>query len=150
MKHRLLFLAILFLTLSSVTAQNYTATSSDLSNTFFIPPDSLYLERVVYEVFNMRYPPVYPGGEKEMLKYLASNIQFPVGSKENEVASEVMVTFIVEPDGTVSNVRVVRNDGEFGQSVLQAIQRMPRWSPGIKDGEAVAFRFWLPVRNSLR
>lgn len=149
MKHRLLFLAIFFLTLSSVTAQSHTGFSSDLSNTFFIPPDSLYLERVVYEVFNIRNPPVYPGGEKEMLKYLADNIQFPVDNKENGLASEVMVTFIVEPDGAVSNVRVVRNDGELAQSVLQAIQRMPRWSPGIKDGEAVAFRFWLPVRAKL-
>ncbi len=150
MKHKLLLLAISFFTLSSVTAQSHIGSSSDLSNTFFIPPDSLYLERVVYEVFNIRNPPVYPGGEKEMLKYLADNIQYPVANEENDAANEVMLTFIVEPDGAVSNVRVVRNDGEFAQSVLQAIQRMPRWSPGIKDGDAVAFRFWLPVRNSLR
>ena len=143
MRHGLLFLSILFLTISSVVAQNDTDARPDLSD---IPPlDSLYpAERVVYEMFDIQKPPAFPGGEKELLKFLAENIKFPPMTIEN-VPGPMAVSFIVEADGNISNKKILRGV-EFTQMLIDMLDRMPRWSPGIKDGKMVAVQYKLPIR----
>ncbi len=139
-----LFLSLVFslLTLSSITAQNDTKASPNLSAP---PPFSLYPERIVYEMFDIEKPPAYPGGEKELLKYLMENIKYPPQNRENNIISMIVMTFVIDTDGSVTEKKVIRGI-EIADSILIALDQMPRWSPGMKDGQPVPVRFTLPIR----
>lgn len=148
MKHRLLFLSIFFLTIFSLVAQDDTEASPSLSD---IPPlDSLYPERVVYDMFDIEVPPKYPGGEKELLKYLAENIKYPAVTRDSYIPGPFAVSFIVEADGSISTKKVMRTNEAFAKAVLEGIDQMPRWSPGMKNGEPVAVQFIMPIRLCYR
>ena len=146
MKQVILFLTIPWLALSSLAAQNDPDAPPDLSDlpTF----DSIYPQRVVYEMFDIEQPPKFPGGEKELLKYLAEHIKYPAVAADSSFPGPFAVSFIVELDGSITSIKVIRNDGPFAQSALKVISQMPHWSPGLKNGRPVAVKFTLPVRLS--
>lgn len=120
-----------------------------MSDTFAIGAELSVPERVVYEMFDVEKPPVFPGGERALLKFLAENIKYPTAARENNPVTSVAITFIVETDGSISTKKVIRNDGLFAQSVLEVLDRMPCWLPGLKNGQPVAVQFVLPVRVHL-
>ncbi len=142
MKYVLFSLAIFLLAVSSIQAQSEEDIAPVLSDTFFIA----YKKRVVYEMFDIEQPPKYPGGEKELLKYMMESIQYPAVTKDSYMPGPFAVYFIVEADGTLSNKKVIRTNAAFAQAVLKGIDQMPRWLPGMKNGEAVAVQFVLPIR----
>ena len=149
MKYALFSLAIFLLAVSSIYAQSEEDIAPVLSDTFSIVYNSIDSEKVIYEMFDIDQPPRYPGGEKELLKYLAENIKYPVENRENNIISMVAIAFIVEPDGSISTKKIVRNDGAFAQSILRIIDQMPSWSPGMRNGQPVAVWFTLPIRVCL-
>ena len=119
------------------------------SDTFAIGAEWQIPERIVYDMFDIEKPPVYPGGEKELLKYLAENIKYPPMNRDNNLVTMVAITFVVETDGSISTKQVIKNDGPLAQSALEVLDRMPCWTPGMKNGQAVAVRFTLPIRVHL-
>lgn len=88
----------------------------------------------------------FPGGQSEMLKYIQDNRQYPDEAKENDVHGKVLVRFIVERDGTLSDVKVMRGIGSgCDEEAVRVITSMPKWKPGEQGGKAVRTSLTLPV-----
>jgi len=94
--------------------------------------------------------PGYPGGDEARIAFLGQNIKYPEQAKKNGVQGKVFVTFVVETDGSISNVKVLRGiGGGCDEEAVRVIKLMPKWSPGMQDGKAVRVQFNLPIRFTL-
>lgn len=90
--------------------------------------------------------PSFPGGGEAIEKYLNDNIKYPEQERENGAQGRVVVSFVVERDGTLSNIRVARAVSPLlDKEARRVILSMPRWKPGKKDGKEVRVRYKLPV-----
>lgn len=104
-----------------------------------------------YEPFDVQKPPSFPGGEAELLNYLAKNIQYPPLAREYNIQGVVALTFIIGKDGKVREVKVLKDiGGGCGKEAQRIVESMPPWSPGEANGYAVSVRFTLPVRFRLQ
>lgn len=102
-------------------------------------------------VENSDEAPSYPGGDGAMMAYLANNVQYPLVAAENGVQGRVVVEFIVEKDGSLSDVKVKRSvDPSLDREALRVVKSMPRWNPGKKDGQPVRTIFSMPVTFRLQ
>ena len=90
--------------------------------------------------------PSFPGGIEAMYKWLGENIKYPQLAKENNITGKVYVSFVVEKNGSVSQVKVMRDiGGGCGAEAVRVVKLMPKWSPGKQRGQAVRTQFNLPV-----
>lgn len=102
----------------------------------------------VYDVAEV--PPSFPGGPGAMLSWISSHIQYPAIAKENNISGRVVVQLIVEKDGSVSNVNVVRSvDPSLDNEAVRVISSMPKWTPGKHKGSPVRVKYTLPVAFKL-
>lgn len=86
-----------------------------------------------------------------MMSYLAENVKYPLVAAENGVQGRVVVEFIVEKDGSLSDVKVKRGvDPSLDREAVRVVKSMPRWNPGKKDGQPVRVRFSVPVTFRLQ
>jgi len=107
-------------------------------------------EAIYIVVENM---PEFPGGHQAMMKFLAENIQYPVIAMENGIQGRVICQFVVEKDGSISNIKVVRSSGDasLDYEAVRVIGTMPKWKPGtIQRGKPVRVTFTLPVSFRLQ
>lgn len=106
-------------------------------------------EQVIFQV--VENDPEFPGGIEALMKYLQQNIKYPQLARENNITGKVYVTFVVERDGSVTGVRVLRDiGGGCGQEAVRVVKSMPKWTPGKQRGKAVRVQYNLPVNFSLR
>ena len=90
--------------------------------------------------------PEFPGGMAECLKFLGKNIKYPVQSQQAGVQGKVIVQFVVEKDGSVSNPKVVRSiDPDLDGEAVRVISIMPKWKPGMQKGQPVRVKYTVPV-----
>ena len=90
--------------------------------------------------------PEFPGGHKECIAFLSKNIKYPQISQENGVQGRVIVQFVVNADGSITDPTVVRGvDPYLDKEALRVIKLMPKWKPGKQRGKAVRVRFTQPV-----
>lgn len=90
--------------------------------------------------------PEFPGGNAAMMKFLSDNIKYPMVAQENGVQGRVIVNFVVEKDGSLSDVQVVHSqDPALDKEAVRVIESMPKWKPGTQRGETVRVRYTLPV-----
>ena len=95
--------------------------------------------------------PSYPGGEAEMYKYFSDNIKYPDLARNGNIEGKVYVRFVVEKDGSITNVRVMRDiGGGCGNEAMRVVKAMPKWKPGKQRGKAVRTEFNLPVSFTLK
>lgn len=107
------------------------------------------LSRKVFDVVEKM--PSYPGGNGALQKWLASNITYPAAAAENGVEGRVIVAFVVETDGSVSDVRIARGvDPSLDREALSVVKRMPKWIPGMQNGSPVRVKFNVPVTFKLQ
>ncbi len=105
----------------------------------------------VYEGFDVQKMPSFPGGESELLLYLSRNIVYPAMARESGITGPVVLSFVVNTDGSVSDIAVLKDPGGgCAKETIRVVQSMPRWSPGEANGRAVKVRFILPVRFDLQ
>lgn len=91
-------------------------------------------------------PPMFPGGEAELMKWLGNNISYPVIAQEQGIEGRVILRFVVEPDGTIGNVEVQRSlDPSCDREALNKVKKMPKWKPGRQNGNPVRVYYTLPV-----
>ncbi|NLX67251.1 MAG: energy transducer TonB [Bacteroidales bacterium] len=111
------------------------------------PPPKPKVEEVTEEIFVVvEEQPEFPGGQAAMMKFLSDNIKYPVIAQENGIQGRVICNFVVERDGSITDVQVVRGqDPSLDREAVRVIQQMPRWKPGKQRGSAVRVRFTLPV-----
>lgn len=94
--------------------------------------------------------PEFPGGTAALMKWLASNVRYPQMALENGISGRVIVKFVVEKDGSVSGVTLVRGvDKDLDREAIRVVKSMPKWQPGKNNGQAVRCYFNLPVNFKL-
>ncbi|MFC0875413.1 TonB family protein [Saccharicrinis sp. FJH2] len=99
---------------------------------------------VVFQVVEKM--PQFPGGEAAMMKYLSQNIHYPDVAKKNGIQGRVYINFIVEEDGSLSNIEVKRGvDPSLDKEAVRVIKAMPKWKPGVQRGKRVRVSFMLPI-----
>jgi protein TonB len=95
--------------------------------------------------------PGYPGGDEARIKFLMENMKYPEEAKELGVQGKVFVTFVVEIDGSISNVRVLRGIGSgCDDEAVRVVKSMPKWIPGKQRGVPVRVQFNLPINFKLQ
>jgi protein TonB len=95
--------------------------------------------------------PSFPGGPSALFEYLSKNIKYPVVAEENGVQGRVIVTFVVEKDGSITDVRVVKSvDPSLDKEAQRVVKSMPRWIPGKQNGSAVRVKYTVPVTFRLQ
>ena len=94
--------------------------------------------------------PEFPGGMEGLYRYLATNINYPDEAKAKNIEGRVLVSFVIERDGSVSNVRAVRSPDEMlGREAERVVKAMPKWKPGKQQGKAVRVQYNLPINFKL-
>lgn len=110
-----------------------------------LPPE----DDKVYQVVEVM--PEFPGGQNELLKYLARNIKYPEESVKNKEEGRVSLTFIVNKDGSISDVKVVRNaTPALDAEAIRIVKSMPNWTPGKEKGKDVRVAYTVPVTFRLQ
>ena len=103
----------------------------------------------VYDVVEQM--PSFPGGMKAMMDYLARNIRYPANAKNDLIEGRVILQFIVDKKGRLSDVKVVRSvEPSLDAEAVRVVKSMPRWNPGMQNGKAVKVRYTLPVTFRLQ
>lgn len=91
--------------------------------------------------------PSFPGGEEARIRYLQENLRYPQMAREAGIQGTVFVTFVVERDGSVTDVRVLRGiGGGCDEEAVRVVRNMPRWEPGRQRGQPVRVQFNMPIR----
>ena len=89
--------------------------------------------------------PQFPGGDQAMMKFVSENVQYPEEAKEKEISGRVLVGFIVEKDGSVNEVKIVRGiGGGCDEEAVRVVKAMPKWKPGKQDGKTVRVSYTMP------
>jgi len=95
--------------------------------------------------------PSFPGGQSALFQWLSSNIKYPVVAEENGVQGRVIVTFVVERDGSITDVKVVKSvDPSLDKEAVRVTKSMPKWIPGKQNGSAVRVKYTVPVTFRLQ
>ncbi len=94
--------------------------------------------------------PQFPGGEEARQRFLEENLRYPQMAREAGIQGTVFVTFVVETDGSVTDVQVLRGiGGGCDQEAVRVVEMMPRWEPGRQRGQPVRVQFNMPIRFRL-
>ncbi|HNT70115.1 MAG: Gram-negative bacterial tonB protein [Bacteroidetes bacterium ADurb.Bin035] len=94
--------------------------------------------------------PEFPGGDKALREYILNNIKYPEVARTSGITGTVYVQFVVEKDGSISDVKVVRGiGGGCDEEAVRVVKSMPRWKPGKQRGQPVRVYFTLPIEFKL-
>ena len=103
----------------------------------------------IYEVCEQM--PIFEGGDAALLKYLRENLKYPDKTKDRGVQGRLVIGFIVEKDGSLTDVKVLRPvDIDLDAEVLRLVKGMPKWIPGRQNGKRVCVRYLLPIHICLQ
>ena len=113
------------------------------------PPKQEAEQNKVFDVVEQQ--PQFPGGMGALNQWLGSNIKYPAMAAENGIEGRVIVQFVVERDGSVSGVHVVRGvDSSLDKEATRVVAQMPKWIPGKQNGSAVRVKYTVPVTFRLQ
>lgn len=102
----------------------------------------------IYQIVEVM--PEFPGGTEKFMEYLSGNIKYPEEAKEKGISGRVFIQFVVEKDGSVSNVKVAKGIGkECDDEAVRVVKAMPKWKPGLMKGKPVRVNYMLPVNFKL-
>jgi periplasmic protein TonB len=94
--------------------------------------------------------PVYPGGQEALMSFIKDNLVYPKEAKEKGVEGTVFASFIIEKDGSVSSLKIIKSVGSgCDEEVLRVLNLMKKWKPGQQNGKKVRVQFNLPVKFSM-
>ena len=94
--------------------------------------------------------PQFPGGENALMEHISKNIVYPVEAKEKEIQGRVFIGFVIEKDGSISNVKVLRGiGGGCDEEAVRAVSAMPKWKPGKQKGKPVRVNYMMPINFKL-
>ena len=118
----------------------------------YVAPEVVEDEVVEQEIFQIvEEMPSFPGGEVKLMEHIAKNIKYPQIARETGVQGRVFVGFVVEPDGSISNVKLLRGiGGGCDEEAMRVIKGLPKWKPGKQRGKAVRVSYQIPVNFTLQ
>ena len=137
---------VLFIPLAAalLIASNISCISSEKQEEISEKQESRATESEVFQV--VEEMPEFPGGMGECMKWLGQNIKYPTKAKEKGTQGRVIVQFVVEKDGTITNAVVVKSiDPELDTEALRVVNSSPKWKPGKQKGKAVRVKYTLPI-----
>ena len=106
------------------------------------------------ETFNMALvdqKPHFVGGESEMYKWLSANIMYPPEALERGATGKIIVSFVIEKDGKITNVKLVRGkDPDLDKEAVRIVKKMPKWEPALNRGVPVRCEYTLPITFNLK
>lgn len=106
-------------------------------------------EKTIFTVVEQQA--AFPGGQQALMQYLHDNIKYPAQARETGTQGKVYVTFVVERDGSLTDVKILRDIGSgCGDEAIRVVKSMPKWTPAKQRGKAVRQQFNLPVAFTLR
>ena len=113
----------------------------------YVAPEVVEEEVVEQEIFQIvEEMPAFPGGEAKLMEYVGKNIKYPQIARETGIQGRVFIGFVVEPDGSVSNVKLLRGiGGGCDEEAMRVVKSMPKWKPGKQRGKAVRVSYQIPV-----
>ena len=95
--------------------------------------------------------PSFPGGDAKLREWIKKNMKYPSYAKNNGIEGQVLVVFIVEKDGSISNAEVSWGvDPSLDQEALRIVNKMPKWKPGTQNGVAMRVKYRLPITFTLK
>jgi protein TonB len=95
--------------------------------------------------------PEFPGGAAAMNNFIVSNLRYPLLAQENGIQGRVYCQFVVNTDGSITDVNIVRGvEASLHAESVRLVKSMPKWTPGREGGKAVRCRFNLPIRFKLQ
>ena len=95
--------------------------------------------------------PSFPGGQSKLMEFLAENTRYPEECEETCVQGRVVVSFLVERDGSISHIKVVKSvDPLLDEEAVRVVSSMPKWIPGSQNGERVGVKYTIPVTFRLQ
>ena len=113
------------------------------------PPKHVVEETKIFTVVEQM--PLFPGGDAALMGYLRDNIHYPTVAAENGVQGRVVVGFVVERDGSITDVNVLRSvDPSLDREAVRVVKSMPKWTPGKQNGSAVRVKYQVPVTFRLQ
>ena len=113
------------------------------------PPKHVVEETKIFTVVEQM--PMFPGGDGALMGYLRDNIHYPTVAAENGVQGRVVVGFVVERDGSITDVKILRGvDPSLDREAMRVVKSMPRWNPGKQNGSAVRVKYQVPVSFRLQ
>lgn len=113
------------------------------------PPKHVVEETKIFTVVEQM--PMYPGGDGALMGYLRDNIHYPTVAAENGVQGRVVVGFVVERDGSITDVNILRGvDPSLDREAMRVVKSMPKWIPGKQNGSAVRVKYQVPVSFRLQ
>lgn len=118
----------------------------------YVAPEIEEEEVVEQEIFQIvEEMPSFPGGEQKLLEYVAKNTKYPQIARESGIQGRVFISFVVETDGSISNVKVLRGiGGGCDEEAVRVIKSLPKWKPGKQRGKAVRVSYQIPVMFKLQ
>ncbi len=113
----------------------------------YVAPEVVEEEVTEQEIFQIvEEMPAFPGGEAKLMEYVGKNIKYPQIARETGIQGRVFIGFVVEPDGSVSNVKLLRGiGGGCDEEAMRVVKSMPKWKPGKQRGKAVRVSYQIPV-----
>ena len=113
------------------------------------PPEEEEEEQVIH--IRVEKMPEFPGGQDALNRFLVRNIKYPLLAQENGIQGRVVCQFVVNSDGSIVDISVVRGVEEsLDKEAIRVIQSMPKWTPGRQGGKSVRVKYTLPIRFKLQ
>lgn len=95
--------------------------------------------------------PTFPGGQNAMFQFMRENLIYPDSAKFNNITGTVYVNFIIETDGSLNDIKVIRGIHRLlDDEAIRVVKLMPKWTPGVQRGKSVAVSFNIPINFRLR
>ena len=114
------------------------------------PPMEVDAAEQVFQTFDVQQAPEFPGGNDSLNQYIGRNLKYPRLAAENGIQGMTVLKFVIERDGVISNVNLVRDiGGGCGTEAKRLVEAMPKWAPGKKNGKPVRVQYQMPVRFRL-
>ena len=103
-------------------------------------------ENLIYNVAGIEVKPEFPGGNDKLAIYFSNYFQYSSEMKEAELKGKVFATFVVERDGSITDIKIIRNLG-YGtdKAAMDVLKKMPKWRPGEQNGKKVRCTFIIPI-----
>lgn len=103
-------------------------------------------ESKVFDDYIVEKMPAYPGGNTCLMNFLANNIKYPLSAQKKRIQGRVVISFVVERDGSITDVNVVHSvEASLDQEAQRVVRLMPKWIPGMQNGQPVRVKYTVPI-----
>jgi len=105
----------------------------------------------IYSFVTLKDPPRFPGGIAKFYRFLVDNLKYPEAARAKKIQGTVFVSFIVEKDGSLSNIKTVRGlSTETDQEAERMLKISPKWEPGSLNGRPIRTQYNIPIKFALK